>query len=453
MKHQLKHQLWSMTAPLGVGMVLLAACGGGSSTAPPSKLEATATTAPAAKTETKAETKPEATATTQAAPASAKASGEPIKIGQLCDRSGINVNVGTKFCDGFQNWVEVANNVLGGVKGRPVQAIEVDHKFEVPLAVDAYKKYVTRDNVPQILSFGTPMTDALAPSANQDKVVLWTPGYGLSESADGKKFPYVFVGVATYYSQAMAAMDYIAQEWKQQGKAGNAKVVYMYVDHPAGRDPLEVIKNESKGLGLDLLDTVGVPTTTLDMTSLMATIKEKNPDYIISHVSGRLPALSLQAAEKVGFPRENILSFVWGISEDEIEVARQAAEKYRGLQFAALWSDNPEAAQLMEKYWQDSGLQPNPKRHSVFYTRGVMAAAMMVEAMRLAEDPTKGESVKQGAERLKDFTAHGVISGTTITAEDHGGTRKVRMYQIENGQLERIKDWFEGPRATLEAGG
>ena len=89
MKHQLKHQLWSMTAPLVVGMVLLAACGGGSSTAPPSKLEATATTAPAAKTETKAETKPEATAATQAAPASAKASGEPIKIGQLCDRSGI----------------------------------------------------------------------------------------------------------------------------------------------------------------------------------------------------------------------------------------------------------------------------------------------------------------------------------------------------------------------------
>ena len=458
-------ELWRRVA-LVAGGLLVAACSG---QAAPTQTETKATVPATLKTETKTEAKTEAnteakteaqtapkaaaspggatspTPTVKAAVGSAKATGEPIKIGQMCDRVGITVNIGTKLCDAFQNWIELVNNSMGGVKGRPVQALEVDHKYEVPIAVDAYKKFVTRDNVPQILSYGTPVTDALAPSAIQDKVVLWTPGFGLSPSADGKKFPYVFVGVATYYSQAMALMDYLAKDWKAQGKTENAKFVYMYLDNPAGRDPLEVIQKESAGLGLDLIDSVAVPATTVDMTTILNTIKEKNPDYIMSHLVGRLPSLSLQAADKVGFPRDRMISIVWGFSEDEVEITKQAAEGYRGLQFTALLSDNPEAYQLLEQYWKDSGQQPNAKRHSVYYARGIMAADIMIEAMRLAEDPTKGESVKKGAESIKDFTAHQMIPGTTLSEEDHGGTRKVRMYQIQNGELKRVQDWFEGP--------
>ena len=325
-------KLWLLMGPLAAGGLLLSACAG---QAPPAKTAATAPAAPAgakteaqptAQTATKAAASPAGAASPppvaknaaspapggQAAAPSSKASGEPIKIGQMCDRVGITVNIGTKLCDGYQNWIELVNNTMGGVKGRPVHALEIDHKYEVPVAVDAYKKLVTRDNVPQILSYGTPITDALAPSAIQDKVVLWTPGFGLSPSADGTKFPYVFVGVATYYSQAMAIMDYIAQDWKAQGKTGNAKFVYVFLDNPAGRDPLEVITKESPGLGLDLLDTVAVPGTTVDMTTIMNTIKEKNPDYIMAHLAGRLPSLSIQGAEKVGFPRDKMVSIVWG---------------------------------------------------------------------------------------------------------------------------------------------
>ena len=78
-----------------------------------------------------------------------------------------------------------------------------------------------------------------------------------------------------------------------------------------------------------------------------------------------------------------------------------------------------------------------------------MAADIMIEAMKLADDPTTGEGIKKGAESIKDFTAHQMIPGTTLTPEDHGGTRQVRMYQVQNGELRRIKDWFEGPRPQV----
>ena len=430
-------------ATLGAATLLAVACGGGSTTAP-------------TKTESKSDTKTEAKSASPAAAQSGtgKASGEPIKIGQLNDRSGPTASVGTKLGDAIQKWIELANNTQGGVKGRPVQALEVDIKYEVPLAVDAYKKLTTRDNVPQILGYGTPMTDAIAPSANQDQVVLWIPGIGLSESVDGRKYPYIFPAVATYKAQAAAIMQFIVDDWKAQGKAGMPKVIYSYYDNPAGIDSLELIKAESKGIGIELIDTVAVPASTLDMTTIMTQIKEKNPDYLMTHYFGRIPALSLQAAEKVGFPREKMVSMVWGITHDEIELARGAANGYRGIQFTALASDQPEAYKLLSDYLQASGQQEDPKKlEHVLYTRGLAMGALAVEAARMADDPTKGESVKKGAESFKDFTAYGLYAPTTLTADDHGGTRKVRMYVVEDEKLKRIKDWFEGPKTKSESTG
>ena len=92
-----------------------------------------------------------------------------------------------------------------------------------------------------MIPFGTPLIDALAASSKKDKVVFWSPGFGLSEAADGTKYPYIFVGVATYHAHAMGAMQYIADDWKAKGKTGNPKVINLYYDNPAGRDPLDLL--------------------------------------------------------------------------------------------------------------------------------------------------------------------------------------------------------------------
>lgn len=461
--------LLGLTGILISTALLLTACAGGAPAAP--------TVAP--KAETKAAAKPvgeSAASPVAAKPAAAspvtaskaavspaagnqvpvgsgKASGDPIKVGHLNDRSGPTASVGSTLGDAIQKWVELANNTQGGVKGRPVEAVEVDIKYEVPLAVDAYKKLTTRDQVPTILGYGTPMTEAIAPSAIQDHVVLWIPGIGLSESVDGERFPYIFPAVATYKAQAAAVMDYIARDWQAQGKAGQPKVIYSYFDNPAGRDPLALIETEAQGIGLDLIDTVGVPGTTIDLTTIMTQIKDKNPDYLMTHYFGRMPALSLQAAEKVGIPREKMISLVWGITNDEIELAKSAVNGYRGIQFTALYPDQPEAYRLMSAYLQASGQTIEPKKFEhVQWARGMAMSAIMLDAMRLADDPTQGESVKKGAESLRDYTAYGLYAPTTITPQDHGGTRKVQMYEVRDLQLVRIQDWFEGPKTPSETG-
>jgi branched-chain amino acid transport system substrate-binding protein len=69
----------------------------------------------------------------------------------------------------------------------------------------------------------------------------------------------------------------------------------------------------------------------------------------------------------------------------------------------------------------------------------------MLGAARLAENPNDGESLMKGAESIGGFTAHELHPPITLTAEDHAGTQKVRMYQVKDGKIQQIRDWFEGP--------
>ena len=86
----------------------------------------------------------------------------------------------------------------------------------------------------------------------------------------------------------------------------------------------------------------------------------------------------------------------------------------------------------------------------VYYNRGVLVAALMVEGIRLAIAqagwPVTGEKVKKGFEQIKDFTLGGFLPALTITPEDHEGGGWVRLYQTQGEQLVPVTDWFRGYR-------
>lgn len=369
---------------------------------------------------------------------------DPIRIGVMCDRSGPTANIGNSLCDGAQDWIAVVNESFGGIGGRRVQPIEVDHRYEVPIGVDGYKKLVTRDNVPMIMGYGTPFVDALAQSANEDQVVLWSTGYGFSDMADGRRFPYVTGGVATYRAQARAALRYIQEDWQGQGRSGSPRVIFSFYDNLAGRDPLTVIRSEAASYDIDLIADVAIPATTVDMTTAMMTFQAEDPDYLLTNYFGRVPALSLQAATRLGFPRERMISLAWGLTSDEPEVVGPAAEGARGILFSAVPSDDPEAYQWIRYQQMASGRSVNPRGATTWYARGVLTAALMAEALRLSDDPSSGPAVKRGAESMRDFTAYGMAGGVSLTPEDHAGTNLVRVYQVQNGALVLVRDWFEG---------
>jgi len=100
--------------------------------------------------------------------------------------------------------------------------------------------------------------------------------------------------------------------------------------------------------------------------------------------------------------------------------------------------------------YKKAGKEPPKEMNSIYYVRGIMNGALMIEAGKFAikaagSGPMTGEHFKKGMESIKDFTGEGTMSPTTITPINHAGSRKVCLYRVQNGKFALVKDWFEGP--------
>jgi branched-chain amino acid transport system substrate-binding protein len=370
-----------------------------------------------------------------------------LKIGNFCDRLGPTQTIGVKYCVGFHDYMDLVNS-RGGIEGYKIEHNEVEHGYAVPKAVEGYNKFKSEGYL-ALVSYGTPITDALKTFANRDKISLLTPGFGISDVEDSTKFPYVFVGVASYKSQVAAIYQYIKEAWKEKRAA---KVAYLFYDNPAGRDPLDYVRELPKKLGnMELVGEVACPAPCAEASSQMLQLQRLNPDFIISHLFGKGPALTVGERAKLGM-KATMISLVWGFSEDEVNVNGPAADGYMGVNFVVMPEDLvklPVHAGIVDMY-RKAGKEPPREMGSIYYVRGIMNAALLSEAARHAVKAAgggavTGEHFKKGMESIKDFTGEGTMSPTTISATNHAGSRKVRLYRVDKGKFTLVKDWFEGP--------
>ena len=122
---------------------------------------------------------------------------------------------------------------------------------------------------------------------------------------------------------------------------------------------------------------------------------------------------------------DRVISFVWGSGEADMTAAGwDTAQGYLGLQFAGVGRQFPVIEEIVKQY-RDAGREVPAHVGSVYYNRGVLVAALMAEAVRLAVEreglPVTGEKVKRGYERIKDFSLGGFLPPLTVTESDHEG--------------------------------
>jgi branched-chain amino acid transport system substrate-binding protein len=379
---------------------------------------------------------------------------EPIVLGGLCDRTGPTQLVGVNLCHGVLDYVQLINK-KGGVMGHPIKYVEIEHGYEVPRAVEAYETLKGQGAV-ALLDYGTPIVYALTPRHTADKLSGITPGFGRADSADGKRFPYIFPLAASYWSQGAAAMKFVLEQWQQGGKQPkDLKLAYMFYDNPAGREPIPILERLAKQEGFQLR-TFAVPPPGLEMSAAALDIARRyRADWVLTHLFGRAPSVSIKEFNKVGYPLDKVISLVWGAAEVDIDAASwDISQGYLGMQFAGVGQDFPMIQEIVNMYREEGQAAPEPlQRVSVYYNRGVFTAALMVEAVRLAleksGEPITGEKVKNGFESIKDFTLGGLVPPMAVTEEDHEGGGWVRIYQVKGKQWMPVTDWFTGYRDVV----
>ena len=377
----------------------------------------------------------------------AAAQQKEVMIGGQCDRTGPTQIVGVVICPAIQDYIDLVNS-KGGVEGYKIKYNELDNEYKVPQAVEEYQRQKQAGAVSMAI-YGTPQVQALNQKLVEDKIPGTSPGFGISASADGSRFPYLFPVAATYWSQGAAAIQFIKD--KLGGGLQGKKIAYVYYDNPAGHEPLPILEDLQKTEGFELR-SFAVPPPGVEMGAQVLDITQRyRPDFVIDHLFGRSPSVAIKEYKRAGYPLSKVIGLVWASAEADIIAAGgwQVAEGYHTLQFAGAGDEYPVRQEIKAMYRAQGKEPPKTMADTVIYNRGLLIGAIHVEAIRNAlnanggKQPT-GEDIKKGFEQIHDFTLGGLFPPLQITPADHEGGGWVQIFQVHDGKFVKETDWFRG---------
>jgi branched-chain amino acid transport system substrate-binding protein len=184
---------------------------------------------------------------TAATPAAAQELFMPL----LTYRTGAFAGSGVAIADGMRDYLTMINERDGGINGVKIGIEECETGYDTKKGVECYEALKSKN--PLIVSpYSTGITLQLIPRAAVDKVVVLSMAYGLSASADGSVFPWVFNPPATYWDGASVMVSYMAQREGGFDKLKGKKLGLIHLDAPFGKEPIPVLEAMAKQYGFEV---------------------------------------------------------------------------------------------------------------------------------------------------------------------------------------------------------
>ena len=226
------------------------------------------------------------------------AQANPVRIGYAIARTGPWTG-GAQVSQepNYLLWAE-QQNAAGGlnVKGtrRPIELISSDDRSDIETCVRSYEKLMGSDKVDLILPpWGSNANFAVAPLANRFQYPLLAPT-ALSKRLVEMKLPYFFLVLQQPKAMCDALVDML--------KANGVKSVAMiYVDDLFGLENFAAFKVALQGSGINLVEDKSYPGGVKDLSPVLRSIKDKNPDAFVGFTYPPDTILASRQAKEVGF--------------------------------------------------------------------------------------------------------------------------------------------------------
>jgi branched-chain amino acid transport system substrate-binding protein len=352
-------------------------------------------------------------------------------------------------------------NMNGGVNGVKMTWEECETEYNPSRGVECYERLKGKAAMVEPLSTG--IAYGILDRVSKDKIPMTTLGYGRSDAANGKVFPYVFPLVSSYWSQAAAMVVYLGEKAGGMDKLKGKKIVHLYHDSAYGKEPLPVLEAEAAKWGFELVKIPITPPGN-EQQSQWLQVRQANPDYVIMWTFGVMSAVGLKTAQRNGFPREKILGVWWAGSEEDTEPAGEAAKGFQTMSFTTP-GEFPVLDEIRSKVYKNGkgALKELDRVGNVMYMRGIVASVLMVEAMRNAQAKfgkgkvLNGEQMRWGLENLnvdrarqKELGVEDMFPPVKTSCNDHEGSGAVKVVQWDGKKWIAIsKNWLSGDRALV----
>jgi branched-chain amino acid transport system substrate-binding protein len=386
----------------------------------------------------------------------AAAAQDTLYVPLLTYRTGAFAGSGIPIANGMSDYLTMLNERDGGIGGVKIEIEECETGYSAEKGVECYER--TKPKGPLVNNpYSTGITLQLIPRAAVDKIPVLSMAYGLSASAVGEAFPWVFNPPDTYWDGASAIIKYIAEQDGGLDSLQGKKIGFIFFDGGYGREPIPLLEQFRDRYGFELF-LYPVPAAEMqNQSSLWLGVDRDQPDYMIMWGWGAMNPTAVKEAANIGYPMENFYGVWWSGGDDDARPAGDDAIGYRTLNINGTGTEFQAIQDILE-HVVEPGLSQvdSPSRVGEnLYNRGVMNSVLIAEAIHTAQQLT-GKTVIDGAdmrlglenlniteERLKEIGLEGFMHPLQVTCEDHNGHHPVYMQEWDGKQWQPISEWFE----------
>ena len=388
---------------------------------------------------------------------------ESIFVPLFTYRTGPFATSGTPWANGMRDYLTLLNERDGGIGGVKMQVEECETGYiDVAKGVACYESVKARNPV-MINALATGITLALIPKAHVDKIPILSMTYGLSASARGDAFPWVFNPPATYWDGLTMILSHIGSEVGGVRQLRGMKIGYIYLDSGYGREPIPLFEQLAKDFGFELQLYSVSPKEMENQSALWAKIKADKRDYMVMYGYGSMNPTAVREAIKVGYPMSRFFS-IWWMGEYDMRTAGPGASGFKTLNYHNVGIEFPAMrAIITDVVLKGKSQVKNPNEvGELLYNRGVYNALLISEAIRNAQKITGkkvvvGEDVRRGLEqlnitpqRMNELGFDGFAEPLRLNCEDHNGHRPAYIQQWHGATWLKISGQVMPMKARLQ---
>lgn len=387
-------------------------------------------------------------------PASNAAAADTLFVPLLTYRTGPFANSGIPIANGMHDYLAMLNARDGGIGGVKIAVEECETGYKNEKGVECYDSMKSRH--PLVVNpYSTGITLALIPKASVDGIPILSMAYGLSASAVGKDFPWIFNPPATYWDGMSIILEYIATKEGGFAKLKGKTIGYIYFDGGYGLEPIPLLDQLAKDYGFTVKKYPVPPAEMQNQSGIWLSVRRDRPDWMIMWGWGAMNPTAVTEASKTGYRMDHFIGVWWSGSEDDARPAGAGAKGYLSLNFNAVGANFP-ALKDIEKYVIDKGHSQTPKDMvgENFYNRGVMNSVIVAEAIRNAQRLThkkviNAADMRRGLETLhisearwKQIGLPGFAAPIAVTCGDHNGHHAAYVQQWDGAKWVKVSDWI-----------
>lgn len=323
-------------------------------------------------------------------------------------------------------WAVAEINKAGGVNGKKLEMIVLDTQADPQIGIQMVNRLVSVEKVPVFITAWSGVVKAVAPIANDNKVVELSIGANSPDVAN--------LGDYVYTTFPLADVDLAAVAKYAATTMGKKKAAVVYINNETGIVAAEVYKKTFTAAGGQVVAYEAYDPKATDFTGVLLKVRSANPDMI--HLQGLVSDTPQVIAQmrQLGLAQP-ISSYSVAYNPKLIQQLGAAAEGVIATSLAPGVADSEAVKTYVARWVKEVGREPNGLPYTQYLYDAPYLVAAVLKSMDDKKMPITGENFRKEMLAMKSVALP--LTGKTTFADNHTVTKPVYLMEVKGGKWTR----------------